>query len=150
MVNKKIPRDAFEFYFSLGPGRSYRTVADKYGVSKTAVSDAAKRENWQKRILDLERQANEAMEKRMAETLEEMSERHLKICKLIQRKALESLRSMPLDNALAAARALDTSIKTERLILGEPDRSDLGVEEIIKREYERWLTHEDESHEKPE
>ena len=35
---KKIPPDAFDFYFSLGPPRSYQAVADKYGVTKRAVT----------------------------------------------------------------------------------------------------------------
>ena len=36
--------------FSLGPGRSYQAVADRYGVSKRAVTALAKRENWQARL----------------------------------------------------------------------------------------------------
>ncbi|MBU0754900.1 MAG: hypothetical protein KJ831_16555 [Candidatus Eisenbacteria bacterium] len=144
MGNKKLQHDAFEFYFSLGPGRSYRTVADRYEVSKTAVANLAEREDWQQRILDLERKAHEATEKRIAETLEEMGERHIKMIKVVQRKALETLKSMPLNTAIEAVRALDLSIKHERLVRGEPtDRAALDVENLIKREYERWLISED-------
>ena len=35
---KKIPADAFEHYFVLGPGRSYQQVAEKYSVTKRAVT----------------------------------------------------------------------------------------------------------------
>ena len=51
---KKIPTDAFDYYFSLGPSRSYQAVAEKYGASKRAVVGVAKRENWQKRLLEVE------------------------------------------------------------------------------------------------
>ncbi|MHC4946472.1 MAG: hypothetical protein ACYTG7_25965 [Planctomycetota bacterium] len=76
----------------------------------------------------------------MTETLEQMSERHIKVCKLIQGKALEALKSMPLSTAMEAVRALDLAIKQERLIRGEPtDRSAVNIEDVIRREYDRWL-----------
>ena len=45
MAQKKLPPDTFEFYYALGPGRSYRQVAEHFGVSKTAVANLAEREN---------------------------------------------------------------------------------------------------------
>ncbi len=56
-MQKKIPPEAFEYYFALGPGRSYRTVAEHFGVSKTAVANAAEREGWQGRIVKREQKA---------------------------------------------------------------------------------------------
>ena len=94
-MNKKLGTDAFAYYWSLGSDRSYQAVADKYGVSKRAVVSVGKAENWQQRIADMERKAHEAVEKKMVETLEQMSERHIRVCKLIQGKALEALKSMP-------------------------------------------------------
>ena len=47
---RKIPPDAFDFYFSLGPPRSYQAVANKYGVTKRAVTNLAGREDWQRRL----------------------------------------------------------------------------------------------------
>jgi hypothetical protein len=70
-----------------------------------------------------------------------MHERHLKMMSLIQRRALEALRSMPLDSAMDAVRALDLAVKSERVVRGEPgDRSAVDVERVIRGEYERWLT----------
>ena len=41
---------------------------------------------------------------------------------------------------MEAVRALDVSIRQERLIRGEPsERTALQVEEVIKRQYERWM-----------
>lgn len=141
MAKKKLPLDAFEYYFSLGQDRSYRNVAEHFGVSKTAVGNLAEKENWQKRVTDLEKKVHNAVEQKITETLEQMSERHIRMCKLIQKKALETLKTMPLTTAIEAVRALDSSIKQERLIRGEPtDRSAVSIEDVIRQEYERWMT----------
>jgi hypothetical protein len=44
-----------------------------------------------------------------------------------------------------AVRALDLAIKQERLVIGEPtDRSAVSVEDVIRREYDRWISNEEE------
>ncbi len=48
---KRIPPEAFETYVRLGPGRSYRQVAEHYGVSKRAITSFAAREGWPERRL---------------------------------------------------------------------------------------------------
>jgi len=50
------------------------------------------------------------------------------------------LKSMPLSAAMDAVKALDLAIKQERLVRGEPTDRTASVEEVIKREYDRWLT----------
>ena len=45
-MSGKILSDAFEYYVALGPGRSYRTVAERCGVTKRAVTKHAAREGW--------------------------------------------------------------------------------------------------------
>lgn len=55
----KLPSDAFDFYVSLGADRSYKAVAEKYGVSKRAVTTLAAKEGWQQRARELEAQARE-------------------------------------------------------------------------------------------
>ena len=136
----KIPPDAFEYYLGLGPGRSYEAVAEKYGVTKRAVTKLAAREKWQERILEIERKARRATEERAQESLEQMNERHLKSLRVIQGKALEALKAMPLNTAMEAVRALDLGIRQERVVRGEPsDRSAMTIEEKIRSEFENWL-----------
>lgn len=150
-MTRKIPLDAFTQYWTLGPDRSYQSVADHYGVSKRAITKVALKENWQAKIAELERKAHEAAEEKMVEDLEQMTARHVKVCKLIQRKALEALKSMPLSTAIEAVRALDLSIKQERLIRGEPtDRTALSVEDVIRREYDRWMVTTDTGEDVPD
>ena len=141
-MNRKIPQDAFAYYWSLGPERSYQSVAEKYGVSKRAVTKVATKENWSQRLLEIEKKAHEKTDEKLAESLDQMNERHIRMCKMIQKKSLEALKSMPLTTAIEAVRALDLAIKQERLSRGEPtDRSVVSVEDMIRREYDRWLVH---------
>ncbi len=139
-MSAKIPGDAFAHYVSLGPGRSYAAVAEKYHVTKRAVTKLAARENWQQRIHEIERKARRASEEKAVENLAQMNDRHLKSLRVIQGKALEALKAMPLNNAMEAVRALDLAIRQERVVRGEPgDRTATTVEEKIRDEYENWL-----------
>lgn len=135
-MNRKIPQDAFGFYFSLGVSRSYGAVAEKYGVSKRAVALLASREQWQPRIAELERKARQRTDELALESLEEMNRRHIKVYKFIQNKAIEALKSMPLDSAMNAVRAYERAAEGERLARAEPgDQEGPTIEAVIKREY---------------
>jgi hypothetical protein len=136
----RIPDDAFNYYFRLGADRSYQAVADRFGVSKRSVTKHALREEWQERIDEIEKKARQQADEKAMESLEAMTTRHLRALKAIQGRALEALKNMPLSSAMEAVRALDMSIKQERVIRGEPaDRSAVTVEEVVKREYQRWM-----------
>lgn len=141
MKRRRIPPDAFEIYMSLGPDRSYQAVADRLGVSKRAVTDRAAKERWKEKVDQIEAKARKGAEQRMIETLEEMNSRHMKSLRLVQARAIEALRGMTLESAMDAVRALDLAVRQERLIRGEPsERAAVQVEEVIRREYSRWMT----------
>ncbi len=140
----RLPQNAFEHYVRLGPERSHQTVADYFGVSKRAVTKRAVSEKWRQKAAELDETARAGSERKLLESLEEMSERHLRSLRVIQGKALEALRGMPLTSAMEAVRSLEMGIRQERLIRGEPtDRSAVSVEETIKSEYQRWLGSDD-------
>ncbi len=138
----RLPPEAFDHYVGLGPERSYETVAQHYGVTKRAVTKRASNEGWQKRLSGLEAQARQRSDEAIIESIEQMKVRHLKTLQVVQRKALEALKSFSLNTAMEAVRALDVAIKQERLIRGEPsERMATTVEDTIRREYDRWLSH---------
>ena len=110
---RKIPAEALTYYASLGPQRSYQAVAKHYGVSKRAIVTLATKERWQERVVAIEQKARQGAEKRVSETLEEMTTRHVKMLHVIAGKALEALKAMPLDSAIDAVRALAIVIKEE-------------------------------------
>jgi hypothetical protein len=139
-VAGKLPPDSFEYYLSLGSKRSYEAVAKKYGVSKRSVVKRATREGWQRRVAEIEAQAQEKATARAVETLEEVKTRHLKTFKAVQLKALESLKALRFETAMDVVKAMDIAARQERLALGEPsERTALSIEDTIKREYERWM-----------
>jgi transposase len=139
-VKRKLPPDAFDHYLSLGLARSYATVAKRYGVSKVTVTKRAKQEGWQKRVAEIEAKARQGADEKAAETMEAINARHLRSSRVIQAKALEALRSMSLDTAMDAVKALHMGVRQERLILGEPtDRNAVNIEDVIKREYEKLM-----------
>jgi transposase len=143
-MNRKLTAEAFEFYFGLGPDRSYRAVVEKFGVSKKTVVATAKREDWQSRIAERERKATKRVEERAVESLTTMKERHLKMIRAVQTKALEALRQMPIDSGYQAVQALVKAIEQERLARGEPtDRMALSVEEVITQQGIRWSVPEE-------
>lgn len=135
-MNRRIPPEAFSYYLSLGLERSYQLVADKFGVSKVAVTACAQREKWQERIEQIEAAARVSTDKKAIETREEVNGRYLKMWGFVERRALESLRSYPFASAMDAARALDISMKNTRLLRGE---STSTVEEIVRRETATFL-----------
>jgi hypothetical protein len=139
----KLPADAFQFYVTLGPGRSYQKVAEHFGTSKRTVTKHAVQENWATRLLEAEAEARERSEAKAVETLEAMNERHLKIARALQAKAVKALQELPLDTARDIIKALELGLRQERLVRGEPtDRNALTLEEITKREMTRWLVAE--------
>lgn len=139
-MNERLPNDAFDFYVSLGERRSYAAVAERFVVDKKTVVRRAKKEDWQNRLDAITQQARKTTDQKIVESIEQMNERHLATLRVIQGKALNTLRAMPLEDAMDAVRALEIAIRGERLVRGEPtDRSAIDVEDMIRREHVRWM-----------
>ena len=140
MPTRKIPPDAFTFYISLGPERSYQKVAEKYGVTKRAVTKVAAKESWQEQAEKLEAGARETAKVNARTELEAAYERHMKALRLVFGKGIEALRNMSIHSPADAMRAIRMAIQEERVALGEPtERTAVTIEDTIKREYERWM-----------
>jgi len=139
-MNRKLGEEAFAFYASLGTARSYERVAEQFSVSKRGVVKCAQREDWPARVAEIDRKARLRLEEQAIESLEEMSARHLKLARVIQGKALEALKSMPLNSAMNAVRALSLAIEIERGTRGEPgERDGALVAQVTRQEIHRLL-----------
>ena len=114
----RLTADAFNHYLSLGSDRSYDAVAKHYSCSKRSVSRRAQKEDWAGRIAQIEAEALEKTRKKQVESIEARTDRHLKILRLIEAKALETLRTQAIGSSAEAVRALDLVLKHEREILG--------------------------------
>ncbi len=141
MPIRTIPPEALTYYVGLGPGRSYQKVAEKYGVTKRAVVNVAKRDRWQQQVEELERTAHEDAREKMKSTLEATYEQHMRALRLVFAKGVEALKSMAINTPADAMKAIQLAIREQRVALGEPtDRTALSIEDTIRREYERWMT----------
>ena len=137
---KKIPADAFDYYFSLGPGRSYQQVADRYGVTKRAVTALAKRENWQARLAEIEEKARVRLDEKKGDALDAAHEQRLKALRLVLGKGIEGLRGMSINSPRDAVQAIGLAVREIRVELGEPsDRTAISIEDTIRKEYSRWM-----------
>jgi len=140
----RLPDDAFAQYMAMGPERSYEALATRLKVTKRTITRLATKERWQDRLSQIETQARVRLDDKLAESIEAVNARHIKTLRVVQAKALQALQSYSLDSAMDAVRALDIAIRQERVILGEPnERTAISVEEVIKREYDRWMASTD-------
>jgi len=140
MSARTLPLEAYSYYVSLGPERSYQAVATEFASSKRTVVRRAKLEDWQRRIEKIESEARLRVDKKAVDSIEEVSERHLKILRAIQSKALQALQTMEITSAMDAVRALDLTVKAERVVRGDPsDRDQARLEEITRDEIQNLL-----------
>lgn len=116
-MNSKLSDEAFAYYAGLGPKRSYAAVAERFGVGKRTVVNAAKRQDWQGRLVEAETKARAKTDERIVETLEELNARHLKVGKFVLSKGLEALRSMAITKPADALRAVAQGVEQERAVL---------------------------------
>lgn len=139
MANRKLPPAAFEYYFSLGPDRSYVAVAKEFKVSKPTVVSMAKAEGWQQKIRERESKTAATIAKKADETVEQMNERHIKMLKAVQFKALEALKTLPIKTAHQAVTAIIAATVREKEIRDNKGTGVEDIEAIIKREYAEWM-----------
>jgi hypothetical protein len=136
----KIASDAFDFYVGLGPDRSYRAVAERYGVSKRAVTKRATREGWSERLAAIERAARAEADRRLTETLADMHGRHRRLLRAVSARVAAALRDYPLTSGMEAVRAAESLIRMERLLAGDAtERTAVSVEQVTKSEIDRLL-----------
>ena len=144
-MTRKIHDDAFAYYVSLQEDRSYQLVAEHYGCSKRAVVKAASRDNWSGRLAEIERDARERMDKKLADAMVEREERHIKLARAIQARAARAIAGNELKSAMEGIKAAEIGVKLERMVAGQPnDRTAVTVEQVTKQEMERLLAPKDE------
>lgn len=140
MPQKRIPNDAFDFYFGLGPGRSYEKVAERYGFTKRAIVKVAKRDRWQERLATVEAEATARADQKKVEAREAEKEQHLQALRLVLAKGVEGLMRLHLVEPTDTLRAIGLAVRELRVELGEPsERTAVSIEDTIRREYERWM-----------
>jgi hypothetical protein len=138
-MTRRIPQDAFQQYVAMGPSRSYRAVAEHLGVNKRSVTRHAIKHGWQERLAAIEGQAREKADQEMVESYAVVTQRHLKVLRAIQQRALQALQRAPITTGIQAVRALDLAIKSEQVLLRperEEQQADPTLSELLTRSWE--------------
>ena len=139
-MSNRIGPDAFAYYTSLGPDRSYEQVAKFCGVSKRSVARAAARENWTPRLAKIEADAQARSDARLADELEDMQTRHTRLLRAMAARAAKAIAEYPLRSCLEGAKVAEMVIKLERVIAGQvAERTSVSVEAETRQQFERFL-----------
>jgi hypothetical protein len=108
---------AFAYYAALdGPQRTFSAVAERFGVSDTAVRKVARRERWAERAWELDRRASREVEKRVVKERARRIAETLELIDLARSELHERLRAGDAELRLADLPAL---VKLESLLEGE-------------------------------
>ena len=146
----KLDEGGFEFYVGLGPSRSYEAVAQRFAVDKRTVVRHAAKEQWAERLAKIHEETRAATDKKLADSLLEMQDRHTKLLRGMATRVAQAIKEYPLTNCMDAVRAGEILIKMERIIAGQAsERTELSVEEITKREIATLLIRNDEDEAPP-
>ncbi len=140
MRRRKLGEDAFQYYVSLGAGRTYQAVAARFSVAKCTVVAAAKRENWPERLAKIEREAQANADLKLQETVEATKLRHAKMLRAMAARAAKGLQDYPLNSGMEAIKAAEIVIKLERILMGEPsERTAIDIQKDLLKDAQTLL-----------
>lgn len=136
--------ETFKYWVSLGDWRSYAKVCKHFHVGRRAVQKCATRNNWAKRLEAIEAATKKRTDELLTESRAEMRARHLRMLKAVATRGVQALQRLELTDAMQGVKAVETAIKWERTIMGEPNEAMAhSVPELTRREVESFLTVDD-------
>ncbi|MBU2500750.1 hypothetical protein KJ682_05430 [bacterium] len=96
-------------------------IAQRLGIKRPeTIGEWRRSEGWDEERRVVQQVTEERVNQAVAETISEMNSRHLKEFQLMQTKGVQGLKSLDPRTAAEAAAMLDSGIKGERLVRGEP------------------------------
>ena len=90
--------EAFSTYLSMGAERSTRAVAQKLGKSASLIQRWSRDKGWQERVRAYENDLEREARKKVVADRKAMTERHIGIAMQLQKKALEALSSLSVED----------------------------------------------------
>jgi hypothetical protein len=121
---------AYTYYVHLGPTRSFVRVAEKFGVSDTAVRNRARLDGWEEKVRAIDARALEKAELTITHDRAKAIADTLRLVDLARSELLKRLKAGEAEVRLSDLPAL---VKLEQLLVGEPtDRIELAqVREFV-------------------
>lgn len=128
MDETPLQKKAFEYYISLGPTRTLKDVADKFGYSKQTIYNWSSRFNWKERVFKFEQMEAErikSIRERLSKESEEfLIQNHANLLKLVDLSVEKYFREVAEDPdrviPLKTVKDLKHLIEVVRLLMGEP------------------------------
>ena len=90
--------EAFKLYRDMGLKRSNHAVCEQLSKSRQLISRWKKQWDWDSRVRDYDNELEKEAHKEAVKNLKDMTSRHIKISMQLQRKALEALDKMNVDD----------------------------------------------------
>jgi len=108
-------------------------VAKEYGISKSWINKRSTAENWVQQKKEYWDKTDAKTAEREIETIADMNIRHLREYRMIQGKGLKFIKDREFRQMRDAVSAVDTGIKGERTIKGEPtEKTDVHIKITVK------------------
>ncbi|MBU2503063.1 hypothetical protein KJ682_17155 [bacterium] len=96
-------------------------IAQRLGIKRPeTIGEWRRSEGWDEERRIVQQVTEERITQAVAETISEMNSRHLKEYQLLQSKGVQALKDLNPKTAAEALAMVDTGIKGERLVRGEP------------------------------
>lgn len=96
-------------------------IAERLGIARPGtISDWRREDGWEREREIIRQATEERVNQAVSESIAEMDARHLKECQLLQSKGIQALRQLDPTKASEAAAMIESGLRTERLVRGEP------------------------------
>jgi len=96
-------------------------IAEQLGIARVnTIGVWRKQDSWERESKIIAQVAEEKVARAVGESIAEMNTRHLKECQLLQTKGVQALRQLAPSKATEAAAMVESGLRTERLVRGEP------------------------------
>lgn len=90
--------EAFVTYRDMGAERSLRAVSRQLGKSKTLIDRWSREKDWVERVRAYDNELEKEARAKAIRGRKDMTERHIKIAMQVQKKALEALASLSVED----------------------------------------------------
>jgi transposase len=127
-------KKAFEFYYGLGEGRSYRLVAEEFGVSLATVKVWGKSFTWKDRVRDRDANAARAM---ADDNLKSSAEKTARNRKIVEMGLIQVAKAIAEGKVKPTISDLDRLVRLEEFLRkgAVAQEGEESLLERIKREY---------------
>ena len=128
---------AFEYYYNLGEGRSYRKVAEAFQKSESTIQNWGKSFNWKERVKILDAKAKAESEKQLIDNIVKIRADLLKVAEATLARYVENLKKGEVKPKTAGD--LEKIIKSIMLLLGEATEKIEHGGKVDIELFKKWL-----------